>query len=953
MNPIESLLSEPFGQALGWTLLHFVWQGALVALLLALALYLLRRQTAQVRYVVACGAMLLMLALPALTLFLLWPDPVATPVDHLAAAVTPAPAPEATPDTGAAALATPATQGQGAASWLAAALPWLVLVWMAGVLTLSVGYAAGWTYTIRLRRRGAREVGQRWQDQLARLKQQMGVRRAVRLVSSALVQVPSVAGWLRPVILVPVSVFTGLSPRQIEMVIAHELAHIRRHDYLVNLLQAACETVLFYHPAVWWVSQRIRIEREHCCDDLVVSVCGDAFTYAAALAKLETVRQTTPRLALAASGGSLLDRVRRLLEGPAEASPRAARWFAGLIVLGAVLLSLVLSSAFDGVWDKTHAWIAGTETNALVSEDEVASGEVGVIMIHSNYKHGITSEEYHDSNLYRVEVIKAPYFEFTIPKGASLHIDNDEKPESGQLDSEAHTITFQGNLTVEVWHNEERLRRLTVREATVIYAMPDGSWMTEQNMQRLNQQRQRLLKPNNGYERTADLLEKFIFEDRSVMAQLEAIDELRALPKRASLRSLANVAERHSRRQVRLEAVQWLGRLGDAYVVFTVERIAFEDGNAAVQMEALDALRNLPEKIGMPSLIKIAQTHPRPAMRREATQWLGRLADEAARVTFVQIIYNDPDPGVQNEAFDALLNLPNGLDLPLILKISQDHPNSSIRRRAFEQRMKWQLDQTRSKRGLDAWRKFLNNANQQAHQSTAKRLETLVFKDESEETQLEAVKVLANEPGEAALPSLKKIAWTHPNEAVRERAARYATEVEVKVKAAQEEEEMWAQAIEDLKHDDVSQRIIAVKTLEDLPTKNVFNVLSDVVFNDPSVEVQMEALDALRDKGGSNFGPMALIARIIRNHPNPAIRVEAVQSIDNMKADDRLPLLEEVIFRDGDLPVRTEALERLIDAPETAAMPILARITRRYTLPESIRHQAAEAIEDRLQLYRE
>src|SRR5439155_4572640 len=157
-----------------------------------------------------------------------------------------------------------------------------------------------------------------WQKTLARLCAGLSVIRPVRLLESAIVHVPTAVGIYRPAILLPASVFTGLPTRGLEALIAHELAHVRRHDYLVNLLQAVAETLLFYHPAVWWVSGRIRAEREHCCDDLAISATGDARSYARALVRLEEMRGSGPSLAVAAAGGNLWNRVVRLLrEAPA------------------------------------------------------------------------------------------------------------------------------------------------------------------------------------------------------------------------------------------------------------------------------------------------------------------------------------------------------------------------------------------------------------------------------------------------------------------------------------------------------------------------------------------------------------------------------------------------------------------------------------------------------------
>ena len=826
MNPIDVLLSEPFGQTLGWTLLHFVWQGTLVALLLAFALYLLRRHTAQTRYVVACGALLLLLAMPVVTIVALLPDAAET----TAAQQTPAMEPtttaraQALPAAGVpAAPVAPASWQQEAGAMLAAALPWLVLLWMTGVLALSMRYLAGWTYTVRLRRRRTREVGQRWQHQLVHLARQLGVRRRVRLVSSALVQVPMVAGWLRPVILLPVSVFTGLSPRQIEMIIAHELAHIRRHDYLVGLLQAACETVFFYHPAVWWVSGRIRIEREHCCDDRVVSVCGDAYTYVAALAKMETVRQAAPRLAMAATGGSLLGRVRRLLEGPADPSPRAARWLAGLAVLAAFLLSLHLSSIFDDLWGKVQFWNA-EESRVLETETTL------------------------------------PYLE------------------------------------------------------------------------------------RQGYDQTAMRLEALVFDDLSASAQLDVLDELRALPPSASLPSLAAVAERHPRQPVRREAVEWLGRLGDAYVVVALERIAFEDRSTAVQMEALDALRNLPEKIGLPSLVKIAQTHPRAPMRHEAVQWIGRLGDEAARPILERILFQDASSSVQVEAFDALLNL-RYIDTRVLQQLSETHSNARVRQEAGEWLARhWK--QQRAAELLEAERALqqrgASSPNRNTHADTAERLAALIFEDESEAVQREALEALANLSAKASMPRLEQIAQTHRNEQIRNEAALRLTHVQEQADAAQEAEQVWDQALEDLKHAPASRRLEALRIISALRLKKPFRLLTEIAFNDPSVDVQMEALAALGNRGG--LEAMAGIARVAREHPSAAMRAEAVQSMQAMSLDDQQEVLKEVIFNDNHRKVQLEALNVLANLPGEAAVPALEIIARRHP-DKQIRNKTIRVLE--------
>src|SRR6185295_3081242 len=171
---------------------------------------------------------------------------------------------------------------------------------------------------------------------LSRTAQRLGVRQAVAILQSTLVDVPAVVVVVRPLVLVPASALTGLSTRELEAVLAHELAHIRRHDYLVNLLQTTIETLFFYHPAVWWVSAQARQEREHCCDDLAVAACGDVLTYARALTALEHLRGCEVQLAVAASGGSLLVRIQRLLRRGAPAHYGFESGLAGFIALGTV-----------------------------------------------------------------------------------------------------------------------------------------------------------------------------------------------------------------------------------------------------------------------------------------------------------------------------------------------------------------------------------------------------------------------------------------------------------------------------------------------------------------------------------------------------------------------------------------------------------------------------------------
>ncbi|AKS43305.1 M56 family metallopeptidase [Wenzhouxiangella marina] len=292
-------LNTAWIESLGLTLLHFVWQGALIGLAYALVLWVVRPSSASARYNLAVGTLLLLGLAPVLTLI------------HLTLQ-------SGTSETavGAAGAWTlievvAGTDGhQAASNWLF----WTVAAWLAGVVVLSARLALGWHYIHQLRRSAEHATVAHLQPVLERLCQTMVVRRSVALASSARVRSPVVVGWLKPLILLPPALSARLSIEQLEMILAHELAHIRRHDHLVNLVQTVIETLFFYHPVVALVSRRIRIERENACDDLAVAATRNRLAYVEMLATLEHLRQPGPRLALGMQDGQILGRIRRLVE---------------------------------------------------------------------------------------------------------------------------------------------------------------------------------------------------------------------------------------------------------------------------------------------------------------------------------------------------------------------------------------------------------------------------------------------------------------------------------------------------------------------------------------------------------------------------------------------------------------------------------------------------------------
>ncbi len=303
-------------EPLAWTLIHFVWQAPILAGLLALALATLDNRAAKLRYSLACATLLTVSVVPLVTYAKVAAQQNITPttIEHRVNLQ------------GGSEIQSPPESNSPL-------LRWVPGIWMVGVSLFSLRLVAG-TMAIHHLKSGGKAVEDRWQSLASRI----GVRRPVLFLESARVNVPTVIGWLKPVILLPLGSLISTPQDHMEAVIAHELAHIARHDFLVNWFQLLIETVLFYHPAVWWISSVIRREREHCCDDLAVAIHGERAQYVKALLTFEEHRHGA-LATLGANGGDLASRVRRLLEPPR----RNGHPLAALVVLGLAIGTLFLS----------------------------------------------------------------------------------------------------------------------------------------------------------------------------------------------------------------------------------------------------------------------------------------------------------------------------------------------------------------------------------------------------------------------------------------------------------------------------------------------------------------------------------------------------------------------------------------------------------------------------------
>lgn len=416
MTTLDYIMDFPAVERLGWTLLHFVWQGALLGLLAALGLRIVREQSPRVAYLICILTMCLCAILPVVTFFSLeLPDlPVemteqsvaevalpaapATVVDDLsrfppeAIFVPEAPTPQGSVEAGVVEAPSVDDRVERLLVRVRSVLPWLVLAWFGIALGMSFRLLCAWLEVRGYVRRANADIQPEWSHRMGDLCQRMGIATKVCLLESVEMGVPAVVGAFRPVVLLPLGFLTGMAPALAEAVILHELAHIRRHDYLVNLLQALLRSLLFYHPAVWWLDRKATQLREFCCDEMAANAVADKGVYARALEALAARKGEGLKLAPAANDGSLVQRIRLLLGVGHLKVPSVSHMAGGsvfVLIALAGTFSLYFSPVLQAEGDSLPlSAMDGVEGQVLdANGDPVANADVA--LYHLKYYYGL------------------------------------------------------------------------------------------------------------------------------------------------------------------------------------------------------------------------------------------------------------------------------------------------------------------------------------------------------------------------------------------------------------------------------------------------------------------------------------------------------------------------------------------------------------------------------------
>ena len=942
--------------ALGWALVHFLWQGAALALLLVVGLAVTRASAAQTRYTLSLLTLAAMVIVPLATGIGLYNRRNAVPatMTPLAAqrtALSPSPAPSPSPSLSPAAHADGGVTSQrlagsdriaGIRRLLTPALPWLVVAWVIGVVVLSVRLGHGWLCARRLRTTGTRSTGEYLQQTLSRLVTRMRVSRPVQLLESMLVEVPAVIGWVRPVILVPASALTGLTPQQLEVLLAHELAHVRRYDYVVNLVQCALETLLFYHPAVWWVSRRVREERENCCDDLVVALCGDRRLYATALVEMERLRPAAPRLALAASGGSLLSRVRRLVSpdrvGRRELFPR---WSAGLAGIAAVTVALLAAGS-----DR----LAGEPTEPAAAQAAVADttrAAPDTVLRHPDPSQPL-AQRWDWARTQARQLGKRSYwigYQITRPDWLehSVYIDRGSEvvgenitisgrlygdfqglafrgvrlaPLTGTIDSDDIALLFgfspdrSGNLTLTHVHVASIYLPMDFRGRTLLWL---GSAPDNQSIPLVEG-----LFPST---QSADLREDIV-SAVGIHGSSGAVVPI-----------LIRWLTSREPTDVRAQAAEWLGFHPTAAAVVALSRAARADQAGNVRREAAEALADNMFPAALDSTIAVALSATDPDVRREAVEGLGEKPDDRALTTLVAIARNDRDEDVQREAVETLGEMSDGRGMSAVRDIAHTHPRPDVRRNAVEA-LGENLPTAEAIAALkpiasgdpesDVRREAIETLGEIAPTAETVRFLTTIAKDDrNEDAQREAIETLA-EIGELGMPAIIEIARTHRSPDIQ-RAA-------VEAIGERRDDRGFSLLVEFARTHPVSDvRREAIETLgETGRIDSVIVILEGVANGSDDSDVAREAIETLAELDDPRA--LARVARVARRSSGDGdVRRAAIEKYaEYAPADSAVALFTGILAAEATEDVYSEVLESLEEIEGGAGIPVLIDAARSH-----------------------
>lgn len=939
---------------IGWAIIHSVWQGGFLAAAAALAFLLARRSPPAARYAMGLGFLTLMAALPLATALRMAVPPTGASNSpstqsgewHMSQQTGEPGRKAANIERPTFTLSDPASvigassrrasaEDSGSGNSIVRAMPWIVTAWLLGLLLTSLHLIGGLARTRRITRQGTSAAAPELLARVRSLAKRLGMPDQISVLESISVAVPLVIGALRPVIILPASLVTGLTPLQLDMLLAHELAHIRRHDFVINLAQTVLETLLFYHPAARWLSERIRDERESCCDDIAVAACGsDAASYTETLLVLEESRAAEFGLAAAASGGSLLRRAKRLLSGGPAHIELGPRWIAGVITISAALFTGREATGTVIRASLTPSPIVQTDgpdtTEAKRRKPDPSKAGPGSVV--RSPTTGSLADRWRWAEQ-RSRSMGGSYWIGYLVAGdetgkSRFYSDNIPVRIDGDVTISGHMHLGAGDLSTFTFHGVplSPIAGPHSQYSTAIFLlMNDGA--LGRRIERVH---------------IGSFSLPVYFNARPVIwldsaTDAESVDMIRSLTQRARTNDIRRdlvgavgvhqttdvvvpilmglLESRSEPEDVRREATEWLGRQRDPRAIGALSRAVRSDRSKGVREEAIEAFSHMESPSATDSLISFASTVTDYDQKRTAIEALGHRPDQRAIDYLARVVRGTGDSQLAGEAVEALANMPGGKGFPVVMEFARSDPSPDVRRQAVEaiggsepaSRALEILMQVVRTDPDESIRAEAVETIAEVHDAKAVSvLRDLANSNQSRRVQIEAVESLGETVDDAAaLAVLRSISRSHQSIEVRKKALETlgefheepaAIETLIEVARGSGETEMRASALEALGdsesgaaaaalasivrgRDDVDLRRRALEIHAESMTPPVaIALLRSVMASDTSAEMRMRALELLGElDDGAGIGAVREVAR---SHRDPAMRSRAVEILN-------------------------------------------------------------------------
>jgi HEAT repeat protein len=786
----------------------------------------------------------------------------------------------------------------------------------------------GFARTQRITRESTSSASHALILRVEKLCERLGISRAIRLLESTAIDVPLVIGAIRPVIVVPVSLITGLTPLQLDMLLVHELAHIRRHDYLINLVQTVFETLLFYHPAARWISDRAREERENCCDDVAVEMCGgDAGQYTTTLLVLEESRGQGFGLAAAATGGSLLRRAERLITGRNSYVELGPRWIAGVLTIAAALFTG--NKAIAGIQSSfTVTPAAATKDSTKKHDRNFDNSRAAPSSVTRAPLSGGVSERFKwaerngGSGSYWIgylvagdETGKSRFYTSEMP----VRIDGDVTL-TGRMslgDGDLRGFVFYGvplapivgahspNTTavfLQVSHGVmgRRIDRvhLSTFSLPVYFDRKPVIWLDS---------------ANDG--ESLALLHSLMSDARDEETRRDLVAAIGVHRDRvAATPMLIDILQSRAGEGVRREAAQWLGHSRDASAMTALSGAARRDREKGVREEAIEAFGHMDTAPATDTLIAFASSFDSYDLKRTAIEALGHREDDKALSFLTRVVQTDSYDQARMDALEALADMSDGRGMNIVIDLARKDRDPEIRRKAVEMI----ADVEPASRAFDMLKQIIQTDPSEdvraeavetiaeVHDAASVRILTdIANHNSSERIQVEAVESLGEtvDP-QAALKVLKEIARDHPSAEARKKALEAIIDFKDETAAI----DAIVQAVRNDRDEEV--RKSALEALGDPDDRIALSTLESFVRGKESYEIRAQALEVYAN---STHAPtaLALLNSVITNDPSIDMRVRAVELLEEVEDKAGFATLRQVAKSSKDQRVRERAAEIL------------------------------------------